>query len=179
MVWAVGEIAPDIQVVSDAASSWGCGAHWLPHWFFLQWPLRLQSKSIQVLELIPVVITAAIFGKEWAGKTVQFVVDNKAVVDIIQSGYSKESHLMHLIRLLTFFACYFEFWFSAVNIEGVNNVLEDAISRNNFVLFFAQASPTPARPSTIPPPLIDLLSQVVPWTSTSWTQSFSDILRLL
>lgn len=39
-VWVSGEISPDIQVVSDTASSWRCGAQW----FFLQWPPQLQSK---------------------------------------------------------------------------------------------------------------------------------------
>ena len=61
MVWAVGESPPDIQVVSDAAKLLGLwGTLVAP----LVFPAMAQSKSIQVLEHIPVVIAAAIFGKE-------------------------------------------------------------------------------------------------------------------
>ena len=56
-------------------------------------------------ELIPVVLTAAMFGYEWLGKVVQFVADNSAVVEVVKSTYCKEPHMMHLIRLLVFFCC--------------------------------------------------------------------------
>ena len=45
-------------------------------------------------------MAAATFGHQWAGKVVQFVVDNEAVVEVIRATYSKDLHLMHLIRLL-------------------------------------------------------------------------------
>ena len=56
---------PDMRVVSDASGNWGCGAFSLPKWFTLEWPTELQSASIQIKELIPAVIAAALFGKEW------------------------------------------------------------------------------------------------------------------
>ena len=49
------------------------------------------------------VLAAATFRQGWKGKVVQLVVDNEAVVEVIKATYSKELHLMHLIRLLVFF----------------------------------------------------------------------------
>ena len=53
-------------------------------------------------ELIPVVLAAALFGHQWVGKVVQFVVDNKAVVDVLNATFCSDTHMMHLIRLLVF-----------------------------------------------------------------------------
>lgn len=75
-----------------------------PKWFSLQWPPGLEAASIQVKELIPVVIAGALYGKGWAGKVVLFKVDNRAVVEKVNNTNSRESHLMHLVRLRTFFA---------------------------------------------------------------------------
>ena len=52
-------------------------------------------------------------GREWTGKVVEFVVDNQAVVAVLQSGYGKEEHLMHLLRVLVWLASHFQFWFLA------------------------------------------------------------------
>ena len=46
--------------------------------------------SIQVKELVPVVVAAALFGRYWKGKLVAFSVDNQAVVEIINKSHSKE-----------------------------------------------------------------------------------------
>ena len=43
--------------------------------------------SIEVKELIPVVLAAALFGHQWVGKVVQFVVDNKAVMDVLNATF--------------------------------------------------------------------------------------------
>ena len=81
---------------------WGCGAYCLPHWFSLPWTPELESASIQVKELVPVVIAAALFRKEWTGKVVLFKVDNMAVVDIIANIYSQEPHLIQLVLTAQF-----------------------------------------------------------------------------
>ena len=43
------------------------------------------------------VMAAATFGQQWAGKVVQFVVDNETVMEVIRATYS-DLHMMHLIR---------------------------------------------------------------------------------
>ena len=52
---------------------------------------------------------AAIFGREWSGKIVEFRVDNMAVVHAVNTTFCSDGHLMHLIRLLVFFASYHNF----------------------------------------------------------------------
>ena len=85
--------------------------------------------SIASKELFPVVVSAAIFGRYWSGRLVNFRVDNLAVVQVIQATYSRETHLMHLIRLLVLFAAHFNFWFIATHVMGEKNTFADALSR--------------------------------------------------
>ena len=109
LMWVTNRQEPDISVISVASRNWGCGAHCLPQWFAFQLTPKLRTKSIQVKEFFPVVAAAALFRRQQKGKVMQFVVDNKAVLDILKKAYRRESHLMHMIRMLVFFACHFLF----------------------------------------------------------------------
>ena len=111
-----------IGKISDASGSWGYGAIQDNSWLQLCWSPRLSHFSIAVKEMIPVVLAAAVFGPNWSGKVVQFVVDNEAVVSVLNSTSSKDTHLMHLVRLLVFFAAKFDFWFTAAHIPGRLNI---------------------------------------------------------
>ena len=179
ILWSVGICTPSIIVISDASGSWGCGGFYSSFWFNMKWPPQAQEFSIAIKELFSVVIAAAIYGKYWSGQLVQFSVDNAAVVHVLQATYSRESHLMHLIRVLVFLASHFKFWFTASHVPGVRNALADALSRNNAGLFLSQVRPAQLGSSSIPGLLIDLLVCNITWTSTVWTKLFRDILRLL
>ena len=181
MLWDLNRSKPDINLFSDASGSWGCGAYWGSQWFHLQWPSNLQTCPIATKELIPVVIAAAIFGRQWHGQLVQFSVDNMAVVHVLKATYCKDLHLMHLICILVFLAACFNFWFVANHIVGKDNYLADDLSRNNLNNFFSlvpQASHY--HPASLPDSLIDLVSNnQLHWTSTDWIKLFSDIMRQL
>ena len=138
-----------------------------PFWFSFEWPRQLSSSSIQVKELLPVVAAAALYGKYW---TVVFSVDNQAVVSITNSNHSREAHLMHLVRLLVFYACHYNFWFRAEHIPGKKNTLADALSRNNVSYFLSQVPQVSHYPSKVPRPLLALLSLKVALTSTPWME---------
>ena len=56
---------PDIQIVSEASGKWGCGAFWNQHWFQLKWHESMQHTHITYKELVPVVLAAAVWGREW------------------------------------------------------------------------------------------------------------------
>ena len=58
------------------------------------------------------------------------MVDNMAVVHVLNATYCKYLHLMHLIRILVFLAAHFNFWFVAEHIVGKDNSLADSLSRN-------------------------------------------------
>ena len=137
LLWDIRLHNSDLMVYSDASGSWGCGAFYAEHhWFQLEWPPRLSSLSIAVKEMLPVIIAAACFGREWSGKVIEFVVDNEAAVEVLKATYSRDLHLMHLIRLLVFFASKYDFWFKASHIPGRLNKAADALSRNNLSVFF-------------------------------------------
>ena len=179
ILWDLQQHSVDLSVYSDASGSWGCGAFGAPNWLSLKWCSRLQPLPIATKELIPVILAAAIWGRYWKGKIVLFRVDNMAVVEAINATFCKDQHLMHLIRLLVFFAAYHNFWFQAAHIAGKDNKLADALSRNNMSFFLSQVPQPLPRPSTVPPSLITLVSQSLTWTSTSWMKLFDDTLKLL
>ena len=176
MLWDLGMSRVQLQVYSDASGSWGCAAVQDHLWLQLKWTPKLQHLSIAIKELIPVVLAAATFGNQWSGKVVQFVVDNSAVVEVVKSTYSKEPHMMHLIRLLVFFAARFNFWFTASHIPGKQNILADALSRNNVSLFLLQAPRAVPQGAYLSPSLVDLLALNITWTSTNWIKQFKDSL---
>ena len=177
LLWDLGLQKPNLEVYTDASGTWGCGAFLDPMWFQLQWSDRLIPLSIAVKEMFPVVLATATFGHQWAGKVIQFVVDNMAVVDVIKATYSKDLHMMHLIRLLVFFASKYNFWFTATHIPGRLNVAADALSRNNMSMFFMQAPQADSQPTAVAPALVSLLSQDITWTCKSWIKLFRDTLR--
>ena len=67
------------------------------------------SHPITTKEFIPVMVVAAIFARQWKGHLVQFSVDNMVVVQVLNLAYSKDSHLMHLVRIIVFLAAQFDF----------------------------------------------------------------------
>jgi hypothetical protein len=115
--------------------------------------------SIAFLELVPIVVAAHLWGSAWSRLRVQFLCDNRAVVDILNAGTSKSSDVMHLLRLLTLAACRHNFVFSASHTPGRVNVAADALSRlrlQDFRRLVPEANPLPR---LIPPAL---LGQLVP-----------------
>ena len=178
MLWDTQRYLSDITVYSDASGSWGCGALWQLKWFNLPWSTHLQSCSIAVKELVPVVVAAALYGSQWRGKIVTFVVDNTAVVEVLNSTCCRDNHLMHLVRLLVFLASYHNFWFTANHIEGKQNKLADALSRNNMSFFYSQVPQAAQEQPRIPRALVTLLGQNLSWISTAWIQQFNIITQL-
>ena len=54
---------PTIVIETDASGSWGAGAVWAGRWFQLAWTNDGEKHSnIATLELIPIVVAAAVWG---------------------------------------------------------------------------------------------------------------------
>ena len=66
------------NIFSDAAGSFGCGACWCNHWFQLKWPEDNELHSIAVQELVPIVISCFLWGRQWQGQHIQVHCDNQA-----------------------------------------------------------------------------------------------------
>ncbi len=167
--------APDQLFVSDASGSFGCGAVWGSAWFQFRWSEGYLGQSIAMKELAPIVMACAVWGRHWHKQAVQVNCDNQAVVEVVNSGSCRDSHLMRLLRTLFFITAHFECSVRAVHIAGRDNC---ALSRDRMFSFFAQAPGANPAPTPLPDPLVDLLiSQCPDWTSQSWCRLFSTFLK--
>ena len=166
-------------IVSDASGSWGCGGYNLGtnQWFQLQWPPSWAGVNIAVKELIPIVVSAALWGHEWAGSAVLFRSDNQAVIACLSSRSARDPHLSHLLRCLFFFEAHFEFEHRAKHIAGRENKAADALSRNNANEFLSLVPQAPHSAQQLPKALPDLLwDRSITWTSPRWKSLFASIL---
>ena len=128
--------ASSVHVYSDASGPLCCGAV-VPGvaYFRLPWPQQWDSVGITAKELLPLVITAGLWGQAWTGHHVLFHVDNMSVVRVVESLNARDPLLCNMLRCFYFYAAYFQFTFSATHIPDVANVAADALSRGNLTLF--------------------------------------------
>lgn len=120
---------PSVHVYSDTTGSSGCGALQVQKgWFALPWLHDWRALSIAEMELIPVVMAAALWGHCWAGQLVVFHSDNMGVMASVNKGISPEASLMQLLRSLSFIAAYFQFNYRTEHVAGVLNGPADALS---------------------------------------------------
>ena len=79
---------PNKIVYCDAAGNWSCGAQLDTCWLQVEWVGSLQGDAIHAKEFILMIFAAATWGSAWKGKVVQFIMDNKALVEVINAGYA-------------------------------------------------------------------------------------------
>ena len=135
--WSTGQQRPDITIQTDASGSWGCGAFYHGQWLQWQWSQEWTSIGIMAKELTPIILSCAVWGKLLWRQKVLFQCDNSSVVASIQKGSCKDSQVMHLLRILSFFTAYYDIELIAAHIPGVANATADHLSRNNLLLFFS------------------------------------------
>ena len=173
-----GEHSAMFQLYSDASGAFGCGALWDREWLQFEWPDGWGGRNITLKEIVPVVFACATWGSSWRGAAVTAHMDNSAAVAILNSGYSKEGQIMHLVRCLFFIMAHFQFTLVARHIPGSQNKLADAISRNNLQSFLSQSQEANPVSAVIHEALVELLITAQPdWTSPSWSRLFKSCLR--
>ena len=145
--------------------------------FYFQWWNRLHPLCIATKEMIPTVVTAAIFRREWPDNIIEFCVDNIHAVNTI---FCSESHLMHLIRLLLFL-CHTTISGLMFLTQKSETTLADALSRNNLQHFFSHGLPAPCTPAPVPQPLLTIVHVVqnITWISTTRIKLFTTTLPQL
>lgn len=126
------------RLFTDVSGSWGCGAYFGSKWFALSWSScpAWAEVHISVQELLPIVVSCAIWGSDMAGCHIRCLCDNAAVVVMINKHTSKHPMAMHLLRCLFFIGAQSNITLSAEHIAGVSNEAADALSRNNLPAFF-------------------------------------------
>ena len=128
---------PDFELTSDAALKIGYGIVMGNEWVAGRWPVGAPT-NIAILECVPLVLAAKIWGHTWTGRSVLFWTDSKSVELSAASLLPKELHLAALIRELAILSVQHNFRFKVEHIPGVKNVLADDLSRGNFAGFFAR-----------------------------------------
>ena len=127
-------------------------------------PLNIAAK-----EMLPLVIASSIWGQGWKSGRVIAHCDNAAVVSIINSRSSKDSHLAQMLRCLFFIEAYHQF-----KMVGVQNDLADDLSRDNLASFLSKIKNCDHEPSVIPPSLLQgLLHPGLDWTCPTWMKLFT------
>ena len=128
--------------------------------------------------LVPIVMACVVWGRAWKGQVVHVHSDNEAVVSVLNSGYSKDPQLMHLIRCLFFVLASWDIMLHASHIPGVLNSVADAISRDNILFLFSKVPEVSRHPTPIPQELAELLVISQPdWTAPSWGHLFMSCLQ--
>ena len=152
---------------------------WGTCWLQYKWGEPYQQQAITQKELLPIVFAAAVWGHLWQDCTTKILCDNQAVVAVINSGYSREPQVMHLLRCLFFITAKFHIRIHCHYLPGPQNDIADAVSRNNLASFFFKVPDAHPSPTLLPVPLIDLLVNNQPdWTSQIWIQLFRNCFQL-
>ena len=94
---------PAHYIQTDTFGAWRCGAYFNEQWFQLQWDSQWKPHHIMVKELLPIVLSAAVWGPQLSRQAVMFQCDNSSVVTSLQKGLSKNSASIHLLQCLWFF----------------------------------------------------------------------------
>ena len=163
-------VSPKDTITSDASGRWGCGAFTeRGEWFQYRWPAEWESVHITVKELLPIVVSVAVWGHSWRGCTIRCRCDNAAVVAIIRSGSSRDPTAMHLMRCLFFFTARYQIVLAPEHIPGKLNAAADSLSRDALPSFLQLMPKAKERPAPLPEELLEALVVRQPdWTSPTW-----------
>ena len=77
--------------------------------------------NIAAKELVPVVISVAIWGQYWAKHKVLVRSDNMAVVHALTAGTARNPLLMHLLHCLHFFMANHQIGIEGRHMAGIHN----------------------------------------------------------
>ena len=166
MLPTITHLLPNQCITSDASGTWGCAAFCDTCWFAFPWEGTWEDVHITMKELLPIELARAIWGKYWKGQRLVCHCGNAAVVAIINSGSSKKTMAMYLMRSLFSVSAHYKSAVSARFVPHSSNQLADALSRNNadhFLSLHLQASHS--NPTGTPP---NAATQSAEWTSKSW-----------
>ena len=94
--WDDDNWTPEHCIQTDASGSWGCGAFLDNHWLQWCWPQKWAHHNFMVKELIPIILSCMVWGRQLAGRRVLIKCDNSSVVAAVSKQYTKEQVAMHL-----------------------------------------------------------------------------------
>ena len=130
-------------------------------------------------ELVPIVLSCGVWGRQLSGSQVLFECDNSSVVDAVNNHYTKEQTAMHLLWSLWFFVAHFDINVRCKHIAGVNNITADHLSRGNLDSFFSLHPQATRQPTPLPQPLLQIIAAGgADWTSPLFRQLFGATINM-
>ena len=84
-------LIPDIYIQTDASGSWGCGSFFRGKWLQWKWPDEWSCSNIMAKEMVPIVLSCAVWGSELAKHSVCVQCDNFSVVAAIKKGAARDN----------------------------------------------------------------------------------------
>lgn len=149
--WCTSDV---LNLYSDSSGSKGAGAFFAGAWFFFPCPITWLNTDIQrditLLEFIPVVLAMAVWGTRLQNKKIKLFIDNKSLVEIINSQTSRSKRVMKLMRVFVLYMLKNNIIFRASHIEGKLNSISDSISRQDWTRFRRLAPNAQKTPEKIP-----------------------------
>ena len=147
-------LSTELELFTDAAGSKGYGAIFGSHWFYGAWPVSWRSLNITFLEFFPIVLALHIWGSKMANKSICFVTDNGALVEIINRQTSRHQQIMILVRDLVLTSLKYNILFRCRHICGRANSRADLISRFQVDQFREISPQADDHPTSIPESLL-------------------------
>ena len=95
--WDDKDWTPNHLIQTDASGGWGYASFWNGQW---AWPQERAPLNIMVKELIPFVLSCAVWGRQLSGCRVLVECDNSSVVSAVNKHYTREQKAMHHLRCL-------------------------------------------------------------------------------
>ena len=141
------------HLYTDAAQKLAYGGIFGKEWFSVPWPTKFWTvQNITLLELIPIVLAIATWGKLLVNQVLIIHTDNDALHFVINKQYSKEDEVKEGIRCLVSQCLKFNILIKARHISGTANYLADALSRLE-VEKFLRLYPSASKKASVPPPV--------------------------
>ena len=148
----------DLFLSTDASGSLGYGVLYSGKWFNGAWSVAKQLLSIAYKEFFPIVLSCYVWGEKWRNRRIQFDCDNQSVVAIINSGTSKDSHIMKLVREIFLCAARINFTIIAKHVPGKDNNIADSLSRFHMQVFCQLATHAHLTPVMVPSAVLACLN---------------------
>ena len=124
--------SPVSQVVHVDATLTRVGGIWGSCAYTAEIPHDISSNaSITHLEMYNIVIALRLWAHEWQDSVISLKCDNESAVSVCNSGKTRDSFLNLCLYELWLLICKYNIDLRVSHIRGKDNVIADALSRNN------------------------------------------------
>ena len=119
---------PSAQVYLDACLT-GLGGHFDSMVYTLQIPQGYKDYNICHLEMLNIIVASKIWAIHWTNSKIQIHCDNMAVVQVLNTGKTRDPVLATCARNLWLLAATYNIEFLFTHIAGKSNSIADLLSR--------------------------------------------------